>query len=631
MKKLQRALALALSLSMVLSLAACGSSSSDDEEEETTEETEEATEETEEAEEETEESEEAEETEEAEEEEEEEEADTTSDSEPQYGGSATFYSEEITAHYDPAMDDSYSWALWLEPLFTIDWAASEDDDTLYTSKYLTYDQLTGQIAEDEYDWDEETATITVYLRQDVYFQTLDDEYDYYGGRQVTAYDVEWSFCRLLGWNGYEQVESDTDWETSLSYLEAVNVVDDFTIEFVLTEGNTVALNDFMTGGLCVVNIAGAEWDELTEDQQSDYHYACGTGPYILTDLQVDNYATFVKNENYYDYDERYPENKLPYLDEITLVYIADSANILTQFIAGELDYIGWRSNLLSSDERSQLESTLDESEYTKWAFASSPMGIGLKMNTEYFDDINVRTAMQMAIDLSVTTAYVTGEDDPEVVVPGFFSSQMAEYTSVGTWSDELMAEYTYDPEGAMELLEEAGYADGFEFTCYIIPVSDTYLFELGASYLSAVGITMNLESLSDALTLQTYQTDETNENAYFTGSIGQDAKSGVSGFSDSMLPTGSMYSLFYDDLEEGQEMISLINEASTTTSMEELTELCQEIDVLYAESHFAIALSGNSYVYDYMSSHIGGYTGEKMKANLNYKTIVARLWSTDGT
>ena len=114
--------------------------------------------------------------------------------EPQYGGSATFYSEELKAIFDPSMDDSYSYALWFEGLWSIDWAGQ---DFGVKSKYITYDHLAGQIA-DPWEFDEEAAVLTVNLRQDVYFQDKAP----YNGRQLTAKDVEWSFCRLLGLNGY---------------------------------------------------------------------------------------------------------------------------------------------------------------------------------------------------------------------------------------------------------------------------------------------------------------------------------------------------------------------------------------------------------------------------------------------
>lgn len=542
--------------------------------------------------------------------------------EPQYGGSATFYSEELKAYFDPAMDDSYSYALWFEGLWAIDWA---DENFGFGSKYITYEHLTGQIA-DTWEFDEETGVLTVNLRQDVYFQDKEP----YNGRQVTASDVEWSYCRLLGMNGYEKVStssSTTNWEVSLANLTGVTVVDEFTIQFQLNEATEVALNTFMTVGV-TVNIGGPEWDELTEEQQSSVEYAAGTGPYILTELSVDNYAQFEKNENYYDYDERYPENKLPYLDSVRLVYIADSANILTQFIAGELDYVGWRSNLLSASERQQLESTLTADQYSKYAYDTGPMSIGLKMNAAPFDNLLVRQAMQLAIDLKTTTIYTSREDDPEVVVPGLWSTEMVDYTSVGTWSEELQSEFTYDPDRARELLAEAGYPDGFEFTIVLPPVADTDLYTLAKNYLADVGITMNIETVSTVPELIPIQTNPDDSRAYFSGIIGTDSISGA--VTNLFVPGGVSYGFFYEDTEEGQEFIQLLQNMVAATTLDDFASYARQADQLFAEQHWAIALAGNSYVYDYMSSHLGGWTGEKMKANLNMRTIIARLWSTTG-
>lgn len=593
MKKLQRILSVLLALCMLLALAACGNNA------ETTPSSDEP--------------------------------DTSPDNttsvepvstEPQYGGSATFYSEELKAYFDPAMDDSYSYALWFEGLWTIDWA---DEEFGFESKYINYEHLTGQIA-DTWEFDEETGVLTVYLRQDVYFQDKEP----YNGRQVTASDVEWSYCRLLGMNGYEKVStssSTTNWEVSLANLTGVTVVDEFTIQFQLNEATEVALNTFMTVGV-TVNIGGPEWDELTEEQQASVEYAAGTGPYILTELSVDNYAQFEKNENYYDYDERYPENKLPYLDSVRLVYIADSANILTQFIAGELDYVGWRSNLLSTSERQQLESTLTADQYSKYAYDTGPMSIGVKMNAAPFDDLRVRQAMQLAIDLKTNTIYTAQEEDPEVVVPGLWSTLMTDYTSVGAWSEELQSEFTYDPERAKELLAEAGYADGFEFTIVLPPVADTDLYTLAKSQLAVVGITMNIETVSTVPELMPIQTDPDDDRAYFSGTIGTDSISGA--VTNLFVPGGVSYSFFYEDTEEGQQFIQTLENMVAATTLDDFANYARQADQLFAEQHWAIPLAGNSYVYDYMSSRLGGWTGEKMKANLNMRTIIARLWSTTG-
>ena len=54
-----------------------------------------------------------------------------------------------------------------------------------------------------------------------------------------------------------------------------------------------------------------QWGNL-----NDWHHAIGTGPFILTDFVAGSSVTLVKNPNYWGYDERYPQNQLPYVDKL---------------------------------------------------------------------------------------------------------------------------------------------------------------------------------------------------------------------------------------------------------------------------------------------------------------------------
>ena len=45
----------------------------------------------------------------------------------------------------------------------------------------------------------------------------------------------------------------------------------------------------------------------------DWHHAIGTGPFILKDFVADNHAYLEKNPDYWGHDERYPQNKIPYI------------------------------------------------------------------------------------------------------------------------------------------------------------------------------------------------------------------------------------------------------------------------------------------------------------------------------
>ena len=47
----------------------------------------------------------------------------------------------------------------------------------------------------------------------------------------------------------------------------------------------------------------------------DWRNLVGTGPYMLTDRVEESSITYEKNPDYWGYDEKYPENRLPYTDK----------------------------------------------------------------------------------------------------------------------------------------------------------------------------------------------------------------------------------------------------------------------------------------------------------------------------
>ena len=530
----------------------------------------------------------------------------TTGTEPQYGGEVTVYYPKFYNYFDPSMMDEYQFEFWYETLWVMDWGLNDAETYAFDVGAIPLDYLTGQLA-DTWEFDETAGTLTVNLRQDVYFQDGAP----YEGRQFVANDVVWSYSRLLGLNGYEKVETEYDWASALNMLAGVEAIDDYTVVFTFNEGmaNTVSLQAFMNAK---VNIAGPEWDDC---DQSDWHNAKGTGPYVLSDYVVDNSMTFTKNENYYDYDERYPENKLPYIDTINLVYIADSSNVLAQAMAGELDWFGENGkDVLSGDQLSQLRAANVGQLYSYRS--SSPAAIALKVCQDQFSDIRVREAMQHAIDLEAMNLYLGNEGD--VVVPGLWAVGM-NWSTYGQWDDELSSQFDYDPELAKQLLADAGYPDGFEFEIELDPTSNLELYQLAASYLAQVGITMNISVAAEMMEAVQHSQDynDVRQSAGFGG-----------GYGDYMLAfmmtgNGAMPNAYgHND----QEYLDLLNAMGKATSLEEQTEIAQQLDQMFPAAHWAILVSGVQPTYDFMSSRIGGYTGEKVYYKDNMRTIWSRLW-----
>lgn len=536
---------------------------------------------------------------------------TTGD--PVEGGDITVYWQEFYNSYDPSLADNRNYALWFERLWSPDWSSSREDYD-WSSEYVTMDNMTGQLAA---SWEvaDDYSSMTVTLRDDVYFQKLADEYDYYGGRQLNAEDVAWSYRRLLGLDGQAQCESEQDWSSKIPMLESIEVVDDLTLIFHFNTTSETAINDFMIAGVC---IGGVEWDDLTDEQRSDWHYACGTGPFIISDYVADSYMTLVKNPDYYMQDDA--GNQLPYLDSVTLVVVPDSSNIVAQFISGSIDIVGWGNDVINSSEKQQIRDSLDEGTYTEYSYVTNPCGVFLKQCYEPLANKDVRIALQKSVNLEEITTQYYGLDVSELQYFGIWS-QSTDWSSVDSWDDSLKEEYTYDPEAAKQLLADAGYADGFEFTVVLFSAMDVDLYTLAAEYMAQVGVTMNIETVSTPPEMQAVGLD-TSDNRCIPGTV---CLYNISGGVQNYASYGNNNNGAIND----SELDNLIAAVQAATTIEEQNEAAQAEDLYVAQQHYTLQLGPCERVNSYISGRVGGYSGERLWKNWNVTTILTNIWVTE--
>ena len=131
----------------------------------------------------------------------------------------------------------------------------------------------------------------------------------------------------------------------------------------------------------------------------------GTGPYTITDVAPGTGITYTKNPNYYRHDEKFPENRLPYIDVVKGFEIPERATWIAGIRTGKLDYIGWQgvTHLNSIDEKESLERTNPELVFGAWSERSETSHL-FNIHKPPFDDVKVRRAMQMALDLETINA-----------------------------------------------------------------------------------------------------------------------------------------------------------------------------------------------------------------------------------
>ena len=127
---------------------------------------------------------------------------------------------------------------------------------------------------------------------------------------------------------------------------------------------------------------------------------------------------------------------------------------------------------------------------------NSAATVGPKNDVKPFSDINVREAMQMAIDLpTIAKTYYAGTASP------YPSTLTSNYFPTGwgfpysQWPAALQAQYAYNPTAAKQLLTAAGYPNGFNTDCVADIAADPGLLQIVQSYLAAIGINMSITTM----------------------------------------------------------------------------------------------------------------------------------------
>ena len=181
------------------------------------------------------------------------------------------------------------------------------------------------------------------------------------GREFTADDVEYSYHRILG-NKLTGTEfSDADPAPTGGSLvglpwESVEAIDKWTVVMKLKEPRAAGLGTILDWNHMVMQPR-----EVIEQygNMSDWSKVVGTGPYMTGDVVPQVSISWVKNPNYWGYDEKYPENRLPYMDEMTGLIMDEVATILAGLRSGKIDFIGWpgASQLNNIDQAMSLQRT----------------------------------------------------------------------------------------------------------------------------------------------------------------------------------------------------------------------------------------------------------------------------------
>ena len=118
-----------------------------------------------------------------------------------------------------------------------------------------------------------------------------------------------------------------------------------------------------------------------------------------------------------------------------------------------------------------------------------------------FNDIRVREAMQMAIDLpTIAKTYYggTARPCPSTLTSNYMTGWGFPYSQ---WPQDLKDQYAYNPTAAKQLLAAAGYPNGFNTDVVVDAAADMDLLQIVKSYFAAIGVNMDIRRWTPPLGL----------------------------------------------------------------------------------------------------------------------------------
>jgi len=431
---------------------------------------------------------------------------------PQYGGTMTLQSTKDIVTFDPALEGFNFNILgaWMERLFVDNWTIAPSVFN-FSTQFRPSDYVTGGLAA---SWEfTDPSTFVVHLRHGINWQNISPA----NGREFVASDVVAHYSRWfdpkIGYNKFSPHAT----SNYLVSLTALTAPDKYTVVFQWSTSNPEWVYEcLMLSGTAENSIenpeAVAQWGDL-----NDWHHAIGTGPFILKDFVSGASATLVKNPNYWGYDERYPKNKLPYVDGITYLIISDPTTALAALRTGKLDNIDGATIQQAQDVQKTNPKIIQTST------PATGQDIDTKVTVAPYSDIKVRQALQMALDLpTIAKTYYLGfvSPNPVTLTSQYMTGWGFPYSQ---WPQDLKDQFAYNPTMAKQLLAQAGYPSGFKTDIVVDQYYDTALLEIVVSYFAAVGVNVQIQTLP-AATYNSFVGNQHKQDALsstFNGNLGK--------------------------------------------------------------------------------------------------------------
>ncbi len=297
--------------------------------------------------------------------------------------------------------------------------------------------------------------------------TLREGVVFHDGTPFNAESVRASFAYLL------REGNDTSASAYFRpYVSSIEVVDDFTVRFVLQTAFAPFLNYLAHPSAHIVSPAAIELygDTIGENP-------VGTGPFKFVEWVRGDHLALERFDDYY--------GPRPGVGSITYRVVPEPSTRMALLETGEADII----LRVSPDEAQQLAGNPDIRLET--TVTARVIYFAINMNRPPLDDVRVRQAINHAVDVRGITDALFGPEIPQADSP--IAPKVYGYSPTKT--------YNYDPDLARELLAQAGLEPSEISLSIWAPngryVQDATIAQAVAQQLSEFGFDIDLRIFGD--------------------------------------------------------------------------------------------------------------------------------------
>ncbi len=381
-----------------------------------------------------------------------------------------------------------------------------------------------------YEVAEDASSISFVIREGITF---------HDGTPVTAEDIKYSLER------YAQIQGE---ESAFADFSELEIVDDQTVNVVLREPNS----EFIYELTCAI---------VPEANDADINSnPIGTGPFKFVSFKPGESLVVEKYADYW-------KEGLPYLDQVTFKVVTDTDSAINQLNAGTLDIFQY----LTFDQTTTLNQNFNVLEGS----VNYVQGMFLNNAVEPFNDVRVRQALYYAVDRDLINEFLFGG---KAHVIGTNMIPAAEFY----YNADTETTYSRDLDKARELLTEAGYPNGFEFT---ITVPNNYAPHEGtaqiiAESLAEVGIKANINLVE----FNTWYADAYVDRKYEATVVAVDGRLAPNSWFDKNLSTSSNNFTNYSN----PEFDELYKKAMAAIDLDEKAGYYKEMQQLLADDAASI-------------------------------------------